>query len=194
MEYILGGDGLCANSALGKGYVLGDVLGQMVAHHEHVEVLVERVTRERPCWVRRRRQHVLVLNDRDDVWGVAASSTFSVVRVNRPTLERGDGRLDEARLVECISVNETLNIQFIADGKACVDSSGCTTPVLVKLETASACCDLLAEGLGSTVVALARDSNVDGEGITSLEHLAHVVSTGCTSGCIRSRADMSVSP
>lgn len=52
VQHVLGGDGLSADAALGEGHVLGDVLGQVVAHHEHVEVLVERVTREGPGRVR----------------------------------------------------------------------------------------------------------------------------------------------
>ena len=91
LEDILGGDGLGADAGLGEGDVLGDVLGQVMAHHEHVEVLVEGVAGEGPRGVRRRREHVGVLDDGDDVWCVAAAGALGVICVDGAALERGDG-------------------------------------------------------------------------------------------------------
>ena len=43
VEDVFGGDGLAADAALGEGDVLGQILVQVMADHQHVQVLVERV-------------------------------------------------------------------------------------------------------------------------------------------------------
>ena len=48
VEDVLGGDGLPADAGLREGYVLGDGGVQVMAHHEHVQMLVDRVDRVRP--------------------------------------------------------------------------------------------------------------------------------------------------
>ena len=51
MQDILGGDGLAPDPAFGKGHILGDRLVEMVADHQHVEMLFQRVHRIGPCRV-----------------------------------------------------------------------------------------------------------------------------------------------
>lgn len=51
VKHVLGGDGLVANPALGEGNIFGDVSRQVVADHEHVQVLVEGVFGVRPSRV-----------------------------------------------------------------------------------------------------------------------------------------------
>ncbi|MPN07233.1 hypothetical protein SDC9_154499 [bioreactor metagenome] len=48
MQDILGGDGLTANPALGKRNVLGNGRIEVVAYHQHVQMLVDGVDGERP--------------------------------------------------------------------------------------------------------------------------------------------------
>ena len=55
VQHVLGGDSLSADARLGERDVLRDVARQVVAHHEHVEVLIERVARKGPRRVRRAR-------------------------------------------------------------------------------------------------------------------------------------------
>ncbi len=43
VQDVLGRDGLAADAALGEGHVLGDRAVEVVADHEHVEMLVQRV-------------------------------------------------------------------------------------------------------------------------------------------------------
>ena len=45
-------------SHLGERHVLGDVLVEVVADHQHVKVLIDRVDRERSRGVGRRGEHV----------------------------------------------------------------------------------------------------------------------------------------
>ena len=53
VEDILGGDGFAPDATFGESYVLGQVLVQMVADHQHVEVLVECVDGIGPRRIRR---------------------------------------------------------------------------------------------------------------------------------------------
>ena len=53
VQDVLGGDRFAADAALGKGDVLGDARIEVMAHHQHVEMFVDRVDRERPCRIRR---------------------------------------------------------------------------------------------------------------------------------------------
>ena len=48
VQDVLGGDGLAADARLGEGHVLGDRRVEVVADHQHVEVLVDGVDRVRP--------------------------------------------------------------------------------------------------------------------------------------------------
>jgi hypothetical protein len=58
VQDVFGGDRLAPDAALGEGHVLGDAGVEVMAHHQHVEVLVQRVDGERPRRIGRRRQHV----------------------------------------------------------------------------------------------------------------------------------------
>ena len=58
VEDVLGGDRRRPDPALGEGQILGHGGVQVMAHHQHVEVLVDRVDGVRPGRVGRRRQHV----------------------------------------------------------------------------------------------------------------------------------------
>mmetsp|Transcript_62801 Transcript_62801/g.184144 ORF Transcript_62801/g.184144 Transcript_62801/m.184144 type:complete len:321 (+) Transcript_62801:53-1015(+) len=96
VQDVLRRDRLAANARLRKGHVLRDVLVQVVAHHEHVQVLVDGVDREGPRGVRGRRDDVGEAADLDDVRGVAAAGALGVVGVDRAALHRRDGVVDEA--------------------------------------------------------------------------------------------------
>ena len=97
MQDVLGRDGLAADAALGEGDVLGDVGVEVVAHHQHVEMLFQRVDREGPRRVGGGRQHVREARHLDDVGRMAAAGAFGVEGVDGAALEGGDRVLDEAR-------------------------------------------------------------------------------------------------
>ena len=98
VQDVLGRDGFGANAALGKGHVLRHRPRQVMAHHEHVEMLVDGVDGERPGRIGARRQDVRQAGHADDVGRMAAAGAFGVVGVDRPAADGGDGVLDEARL------------------------------------------------------------------------------------------------
>ena len=72
VQDVLGRHGRGPDARGGEGQVLRDRRVQVMADHQHVEVLVERVTRVRAGRVGRGRQHVRVRGDLDDVRGVTA--------------------------------------------------------------------------------------------------------------------------
>ena len=142
VEDVLGADRLGPDAALGEGHVLGDRPRQVMADHQHVEVLVDRVDGERPGRVGARGQDVGQAGDLDDVRGVAAAGPLGVVGVDRPALDRGDRVLDEPGLVERVGVDGDLDVVLVGHRQAGVDGGGRGAPVLVELQAAGA-------GLGS---------------------------------------------
>ena len=89
-------DGLLADAAFGEREIFRDRGIEMVAHHQHVQMLVDGVAGERPRRVGRGRQHVLQPGDLDDIRRVAAAGAFGVEGVDGAALERLHGILDEA--------------------------------------------------------------------------------------------------
>src|SRR6185436_7479455 len=102
-------------------------------HHEHVEVLFQRVHRERPRGVGGGGQHVLEARNLDDVGRVPAAGALGVEGVDGAALEGGDGVLHEARLVERVGVDHDLHVVVVAHGEGAVDDGGRGAPVLVQL-------------------------------------------------------------
>ena len=98
VQDVLRRDGLLADAAFGERQVLRDRRIEMVAHHQHVEMLVDGVAGERPGRIGRRRQHVLQPRHLHDVGRVPAARAFGVEGVDGAALERLDGVLDEAAI------------------------------------------------------------------------------------------------
>ena len=130
VQHVLGRDRLAADPALGERDVLGDVLVEVVAHHQHVEVLVERVDRVRARRVRGARQHVRLAADADDVGRVAAAGALGVIGVDRAALERRDRVVDVARLVQRVGVDRHLHVEAIghASGSSRSRPASCPSP------------------------------------------------------------------
>ena len=162
VQHVLGGDGLGADSRFRKSDVLGDVAREVVADHEHVEVLVQRVERVRPRRVRAAGQDVGVLDDGDDVWRVAAAGAFGVVGMDGAAGDGLNRLLDEAGLVQRVGVDEALHVVLVADAEARVDGGGGGAPVFVQLQADGAGDALFLEAAFAAVVALAGDAEVEG--------------------------------
>lgn len=192
VEHVFCCDRLGPDARFGEGNVLGDVLGEMVADHEHVEVLVKSVAGVGPGRVRRGGKDVGVLDHGDDVRCVATPSSFSVVGVNGAALEGTDRGLDEARLVESIGVDQTLHVELIADAQTRIDRSRCAAPILVEFEPTRSGIDHLAKSFRRAVVAFARDAYIQWHLIACLKHEPGVVlSRGASRGTCASTAMLS---
>ena len=182
MQDVLGGDRLLADAALGEGEVLGDALVEVMADHQHVEMLVERVLRIGPRRVGRRGQHVGQARDLHDVGRVAAARALGVEGVDGAALEGLDRVLDEARFVQRIGVDHHLDVVIVGDRQAAVDRRRRRAPVLVQLERAGAGLDLLDERRGLRGVALAGEAEVHRVSVGRLDHALNVPGAGRAGG------------
>ena len=99
MQDVLGGDRLLADAAFGEGEILGNALVEVMADHQHVEMLVERVLRIGPRRVGGRGQHVGEARNLHDVGRVTAARALGVEGVDGAALEGLDRVLDKARFV-----------------------------------------------------------------------------------------------
>ena len=122
VQQILGGDGLGPDARFGEGDVLGNLRVEMMADHQHVEMLVDGVDREGPgrdWWTRAarwpRRRRVMM----SGAWPPPAPSLWKVWMV-RP-LNARMRVLDEAGLVERVGVDRDLHVEFVGHVEAGVD-------------------------------------------------------------------------
>ena len=182
MEHVLGRDRLLADARFREGEVLGDGAVEVMADHQHVEVLVERVHREGPRGIGRRGQHVVEPRHPHDVGGVAAAGALGVEGVDGAALEGRDRVLDEARFVQRVGVDHHLHVVVVRDREAVVDGGGRRAPVLVELHRAGAALDLLDEARRRRGIALAGEAEVHREGVGGLDHAGDVPRAGRAGG------------
>ena len=76
VQDILGRNRLTADTRLGEGDVFRHARVQVVADHEHVEMLIHRIDRERHGGIRRRRQYVRLTAHFNDVRRMSAAGAF----------------------------------------------------------------------------------------------------------------------
>ena len=131
MQDVFSRDGLLADAAFGKGDVFGDRRRQVMADHQHVQMLGDGVDRVGSRWVGRSRDDVGILADLDDVGGMAAAGTFGVEGVDGAALECGDRVLDEAALVQRVGMDRHLDVIGVGDRETGVNGSRRRAPVLV---------------------------------------------------------------
>lgn len=117
VEHIFGGDGFRADAAVGEGDIFGNVLGQVVAGHYHVKVLIDRVAGVWFRWVGTAGEDVDVFDQGDHIGGVATTGAFNVVSVDGAALEGCCGSLDEAGFVQGVTVDLALDVVVLADTK-----------------------------------------------------------------------------
>ena len=173
LQDVLGRDRRRTDPAHREREVLLDRRIEVMADHEHVEVLVDRVDGVRPCRVRRRRQHVLVGGQLDDVGRMAAAGALGVVSVDRAPRDRLDRGLQVTRLVQRVAVQRDLHPGLLGDAQARVDRRRRGAPVLVQLHAAGAGAQLLEHPLVRHRVALAEQQDVDGHRVERDQHLVH---------------------
>ena len=165
VQHVFGGNGLAANAALGKRHVLGNVLVEVMAHHQHVQMLVERVHRKRTRRVRGAREHVRFAADPDDVGRVPAAGALGVIRVDRSSLERGDRIIHVAGFVQRVGVDRHLHVETVGLRQAAVDRGRRRAPILVQLQPDRSRANLLFQALRHRGIALAEKPEVHGQRI-----------------------------
>ncbi|MPL94808.1 hypothetical protein SDC9_40966 [bioreactor metagenome] len=174
VQDILGGDRLLADPAFGEGHILGHLVVEVVAHHQHVEVFLDRVLGVGPRRVGRGRDHIRRRDHAQDVGGMAAARALGVEGVDGAALEGGKRVLDKAAFVQRVGVDHHLHVHRVGHRQAAVDRRGRGAPVLVQLERARPRLHHLLERLGQRGVALAGQRQVHREGLEALQHPADV--------------------
>ncbi len=111
---------------------------QVMADHEHVEVLVHRVHRVRAGRVGRGRQHVRVRGHGDDVRRVPAARALRVVRVDAPARRSRPGSTRRTRPRSACRCAARPAPPGVGGPQAGVDRGRGRSPVLVQLEPARA--------------------------------------------------------
>ena len=82
--------GLGTNARLGERNVLRNLGVEVMANHEHIEMLVERVDGVRPRWIGRGRKDVGLAANANDVGRVATTGALGMEGVDRTALERAN--------------------------------------------------------------------------------------------------------
>src|SRR3954468_1637971 len=170
MQDVLGSDGFAPYARLGKCDILGNCRIEMVADHQHVEMLVDGVDRVRPRRVGGRWQYVGLPAGLDDVGRVPAASAFGVVSVDSTSLESGQGRFYETGLVQRIGMDGNLHVHFVRDGEAIVDCGRRGSPVFVQLQSHGAGSHLFTQRQTQARVALAKQTKIHRECVQRLQH------------------------
>ena len=91
VQDVLSGDGFFADATLSKRQVFGDGGVQVVAHHQHVHVFVQRVDGVRACGVGGGGQHIGFAHHFQNVRRMTATRTFGVEGVDGAALESRNG-------------------------------------------------------------------------------------------------------
>lgn len=131
MQNVLCRDGLFSDAVLEEGGVIGVVPGKTMAVGSHINVLVNRVCRERHGRSRAAGEHIRVFDQLDHIGGMTSAGAFDVIDVNATALEDCSSVFEEASLVKAISMDMALNILLFADA-ADGSQNGSTVTFLVR--------------------------------------------------------------
>ena len=166
VQDVLGGDGGRPDPGLGEGQVLGHPRVEVVADHQHVEVLGDGVDGVRQRRVGRPRDDVRQRRRASRMSGACPPPAPSAWKawIDRPR-DRGDRRLHEAGLVEGVGVQRDLQAVLVGGAQGGVDGGGGRAPVLVHLVAAGAGQRLLGQAASAlTVLPLPISSTFTGRG------------------------------
>ena len=147
---------------------------EVMAHHGHVEVLVEGVDGVGIGRVGRGRQAIDLAGDPDDVRRVAAAGALGVIHVDGAAADGGERILQEPAFVQRVGVQLHLEVELVGDRKTGVDHRRHRAPVLVDLEADAAAGDLIEDRARPRGVAAAEEAEIDRPFFRRLQHLADV--------------------
>ena len=97
----------------------------MVAHHEHIKMLGNRIDGVWPGRVGRRGQDIGQRGDADDIRSVPPTCSFRMIRVDRPTGYSGNGIFDKTSFINGIGMNGDLHVVPVSDRQTAIDGGGC---------------------------------------------------------------------
>ena len=154
----------------------------MMADHQHVQVFVQRVDRERPCRIGRGRQYVGLATDLDDIRRMPAPGAFGMEGMDRPSLEGGNGVFDKAGFVQGVAMDKNLDIEIVGDAETGIDRRRGGAPVFMQFQRAGTGFYLFFEGLRGGSIALAEEPQVHRKRFCRLEHARQVPRPGRAGG------------
>ena len=182
MQNILCRDGFLADAAFGKGQIFRNRTVEMVAHHQHIEMFVQRVLGEGAGGVGAGGQHIVQARHRDNIRRMAAARPFGVEGMNGAALEGADGVLNKAGFVQCVGMDHHLNVMVIRHREAVVDRGRGGAPVLMQFQSAGPRLDLLDKTGGQRGIALAGKADIHGKIIRRLDHAGNMPGAGGAGG------------
>ena len=147
MQHIFGSDCFPANAGFGKGHVFGDIRIEVVANHQHVEMLVDSVDgigQRRICGGG---QNIRMRAGGDDIRRMAAARAFGVKGMNGAIANCRQRIFNETGLIERIAVQRDLDVHLVGHGQRAVDSGRRGAPVFMDFQANCARADLLAQGV-----------------------------------------------
>src|SRR6201997_1139216 len=160
MQNILRRDGFLANPALREGDIFSNSAIEVMSDHHHIEGLIKRIRGVWSRWSRRSWNYVWFAAHLDDVRGMSATGSFRMKCMNGPALEGCDCIFDEAAFVERVGMNKNLHVHVICDRQAGINSGGCRTPVLMKLQAAGPGLDLFNETYCRARITLTEETEI----------------------------------
>ena len=182
MQHVFGGDCLFADAALSKGQVFGNARVQVVADHQHVHVLIERVHGVRHGRVGGAGQKVFLPHHFQNVGCMAATGAFGMKSAQGAPLGCGNGVFHKARFIERVGVDRHLGVGGVGHVQAVADGRRRGAPVFVQFEANHPGVDLLVQRRRQAGVALAHKSQVHGKGVCRLQHALNVPGAGRAGG------------
>jgi hypothetical protein len=155
---------------------------QVVADHQHVHMLIERVVGEGHGRVGRAGQKVGLAHHLQDVGRVAAACAFGVKGAQPPPPRGFDGVFHITRFIERVRMQGHLDVRFVGHVQAIADGRWGAAPVFVQLQANHARVDLLVQCGWQAGIAFAKKAQVHRKGISRLQHALDVERSRCAGG------------
>ena len=179
VKHILRRDRLRSNTGICKCNILRNVFIEMVANHQHIEMLIERILRKWHCRICRGRKHIRSGSCADDIRGMTATCALGMIGVDCSPINRSERILNASTLVQRIRMNCDLNIILVCDIETMVDDCRCCTPVLMNLESHRACLDLLDQRCLIRTVSFSEKTEIHRILLRRLEHSRKIPRSRC---------------
>src|SRR5450830_2193150 len=101
---------------------------------------------------------------------MTAAGTLSMESVDGAILERRQGMLKKAALVERVAVDRHLHIELVCHGQTVIDRSRCGAPILMQFQTNGTGMHLFFQRCWQADVTFAQEAQVHRESICCGQH------------------------
>src|SRR5258708_5747683 len=182
MQDILSGDSLRTDTALGKSDIFTHMRIEMVADHQHIQVLRKSIRGKRHRRVCRRWQNIVERSNTDNIRRMPTTGSLGMIGMNGSSRNGCDGIFNKASLIDRICVNCHLHIIGISDLQARIDCSRRSPPVLVQLESTGPRAQLFSQWLNSRGITLAQEAEIERPVLNRLEHTREIPGPRCAGG------------